>query len=129
MEPIVNPWFIYWLGVIEGLKTLNIVILALVNIGLFFVIIFYIFDELTPDDWKTFKLWLRLSIGILILTILVAVFVPSRNTLIAMYIADNITSDNVEKALKVGKDFKEEIKKDIFELIEAIQKDENKSNE
>jgi len=38
-------------------------------------------------------------------------------------------SNNVEKALEVGKDFKEEIKKDIFELIEAIQKDENKSNE
>jgi len=39
-----------------------------------------------------------------------------------MYVADNITSNNVGKALEVGKEFKDEIKKDILDLIEGVNK-------
>jgi hypothetical protein len=39
-----------------------------------------------------------------------------------MYVAHHITPNNVTTALEAGRDFKEEIKKDIIDLIEGINK-------
>ena len=133
MEPIISPWFIYFLGVVESLGVVLAVLLFVLAIGAIVFAIFYVvnrvnYDEDDKDVIKSKKA-LKICLYPLIIVSLIGVFLPSKSTLIAMYVADNITPNNVEKALEVGENFKEEIKKDIFELIEAIQKDENKSNE
>ena len=135
MEPIVSPWFIYFLSLVDSIICLLVTTAILSAIAL---LIYYIgfgmtagsYSQNERERWvngwkgKAKLLWI-----LIVVCVPLSVFIPSKNTLIAMYVADNITPNNVEKALEVGKDFKEEIKKDIFELIEAIQKDENKSNE
>ena len=59
--------------------------------------------------------------------IILSIFLPTRNTLIAMIVAQNITSNNVSKALQVGKDFKGELKKDVIDIINSIQSDKSKN--
>jgi len=135
MEPIVSPWFIYLLSLVNTL----IVIYAVTATCCFAaLLVYYIalacmqgeYDKSERERWLIgWKKAKRYVWILFVISLVSSMLIPSKNTIIAMYVADNITPNNVEKALDVGKDFKEEIKKDIFELIEAIQKDETKSNE
>ena len=133
MEPIISPWFIYFLGVVSGIRELAIgvaIVGGMASLGFVGAYIGNLVEKGKDYKWtKWCARYAKRIIPIFAFFIAILIFMPSKNTLIAMYVADNITPNNVEKALEVGKDFKEEIKKDIFELIEAIQKDENKSNE
>ena len=44
-----------------------------------------------------------------------------------MIVAKNVTYQNVEKAIEAGKDVKDELKKDMLDIIEAIKGDEEKT--
>lgn len=132
MQPIINPWFIYLLGVIDS--AIEFFAIIAVSAGFAFIgfLIGYLickhsddFDEEYAPIWK--KLWKR-TLPIFVIFALLGIFLPNRNTLIGMFVAKNITYDNVEKALKAGKDFKEELKKDVFELIKAIQDKKTEEN-
>ena len=129
MEPIVSPWFIYFLGMVDSIKECfaGIAITAvvvLVSVGFAWLISDGDFEDKT---YVKMKKWAKRLIACLCVFLLLGIITPSKNTVIAMYVADNITPNNVEKALEVGVDFKNEIKKDIIELIEGIQKEEKKS--
>lgn len=132
MEPIVSPWFMYLLGIVEGL----LIVFGFLGIAGTAAYIICKVCEIgqrhsygkEDEDYLFLKaICKRLCWFIPVLVLFI--FIPSKKTLIGMYVADHVTSDNVEKALIVGKDFKEEIKKDILELIDAIQNDEKKTDE
>ena len=131
MEPIVSPWFIYFLGIIDGIKEGFVGMAIIAGVALIMIgFAWLVFDNDFEDEtYVKMKKWAKRLIIYLCIFLLLGVVTPSKNTVIAMYVADNITPNNVEKALDVGKDFKEEIKKDIFELIEAIQKGDNETGE
>ena len=125
MEPIISPWFIYLLGIIDATKAVFWTFGILGMIALMVLLVIHIvekaMDEMSDEGKKGILTGLRASL-VMSLLLLPAIFVPSKNTIIAMYVADNITPNNVEKALEVGQDFKNEIKKDIIDLIDGINK-------
>ena len=133
MEPIVSPWFIYLLLLVNNVICLCVLATILAFVAL---LIYYIGWGMATDYGDDRESWVagwgkkvKMSWIIMIVGFILATFIPTKDTIIAMYVADNITPNNVEKALEVGKDFKDEIKKDIFELIEAIQKGESESGD
>jgi len=128
MEPIINPWFFYWLQVADFLSTAFIFLAVAVGvIMLTYTGATILSDNFDKEDYRreAKKSW-TIGWSVFAVFLLLALFTPTKKTFISMYVAKHITTDNVQKALTVGKDFKEEIKKDIFELINEITKEKEK---
>ena len=131
MEPIINPWFFYFLHIAEMFQGVSIGLFVIFSCAVFGAGIWFFIkkdmDEFydKEKEYKASRRIIKLAVVDIILIIFM-IFIPSRKTLISMYVAKHITTDNVQKALTVGKDFKEEIKKDIFELINGITKEKEK---
>lgn len=125
MEPIVNPWFIYCISVIEHLRafvgavTFVAVILDIcIVVGAFietddFIAVFYNREE------KKIKPFIKLLIVVSIIFPLLLVFIPTKETIIAMYIANMITPDNLNIANEV---FKSNLKDYVDIISGALNK-------
>lgn len=113
-QPIISPWFIYLLSLVNDIIFLTSFISILSLLSLILALIFY-FDErqkLDPDyegrdsawykkvlrDLNTFKKWVNISLVITIICGTCAVFIPNRTTIIAMCIAKNVTYSSIDKA-------------------------------
>lgn len=125
MEPIVNPWFIYCISVIEHLRAfvgavtfvavildICIVVSALIETD-DFIAVFYNREE------KKIKPFIKLLIVVSIIFPLLLVFIPTKETIIAMYIANMITPDNLNIANEV---FKSNLKDYVDIISGALNK-------
>lgn len=143
MEPIVSPWFIYLLSFVSIFQIIMLTLAILAGIFLLVSLIAYLvckftlptssysageenenkLKRLVPDWVKVLK---RAAIFTTIFSFLVLI-TPSRNTVIAMYVTKFVTVDNVSKAIEAGGNFKDVVKKDIIEIIEAMKGEESEN--
>lgn len=119
MEPIVNPWLIYFASIVEQLRiffnaiTYIVVVLDIIIVmGTFIesddaIAVFYNREE------KKIKPFIKLLIILSIICPLLVIFIPSKETIIAMYIANMVTPDNLNFANEV---FKSNLK-DYMDII------------
>lgn len=119
MEPIVNPWLIYFVSIIENLRgffeAVTFIVLVtdiLIVMGTFIesddaIAVFYNREE------KKIKPFIKLLIALTIICPLLVIFIPSKETIITMYIANMITPDNLNLANEV---FKSNLK-DYLDII------------
>ena len=120
-SPIINPFYIYLLSISDKFITLFTVITA-ISLGL--VLIYLMFKVLMDEDtigikWRIVKI-LSIIGGIALLFTLI---IPPKDTMIQMYIASKITPQLVKDAVITGKSFKDEIKKDIIDLLNYDKSD------
>jgi len=120
-NPIINPFYIYLLSISDKFITLFTVITA-ISLGL--VLIYLMFKVLMDEDtigikWRIVKI-LSIIGGIALLFTLI---IPPKDTMIQMYIASKITPQLVKDAVITGKSFKDEIKKDIIDLLNYDKSD------
>lgn len=95
MEPIINPWIIYALPLVDTL----IAVLSVVSmLAMTSLIILYIDDEFREVmGTKIVKgVWV-----VFIISTLLAIFIPNKETLIAMYVANQVTPDNLSHAQEI----------------------------
>lgn len=95
MEPIISPWIIYALPLVDEL----IAILSVVSmLAMTSLIILYIDDEFRKVmGTKIVKVvWV-----VFIISTLLAIFIPNKETLIAMYVANQVTPDNLNHAQEI----------------------------
>lgn len=90
MEPIINPWIIY------ALPLVNVFIGTMLTIALLacaMLLIAYTDNAFRADRGTilTKTLWV-----VFIVSGLLAILTPSKNTLIAMYIANHATPENIQ---------------------------------
>lgn len=123
MEPIISPWLIYLLGIIEQLQGFLTIMAVFSGIGFFFYIIFAIAYGIEMGDGAekakkstTFFVWL------FPILILLSIITPNRNTLIGMIVSQHVTHHTIQKTVETGKAIKEEIKKDILDIIDQVTK-------
>lgn len=102
MEPVISPWLFYLFDVVDAIKTVGM-ILAIISI----LALFISFAE--GEDGIAF-----VSFIVLIVSLLVAIFVPSSDTLMKMTIAKNVTYDAVDAA----KDVVTKVYNDILALFQ-----------
>lgn len=119
MEPIVNPWLIYFVSIIENLRgffeAVTFIVLVtdiIIAMGAFIesddaIAVFYNREE------KKIKPFIKLLIALSIICPLLVIFIPSKETIIAMYIANMVTPDNLNFANEV---FKSNLK-DYMDII------------
>lgn len=118
MEPIVSPLFVYILGIVDPVKSMLLLLSALFFMACV-VIGFSILASCGLGDkaveWKKRKVKLALcwAVGLLVF----CVVIPSRDVLIAMYIANYITPDNIHIANEV---FKSNLQEYINIIVNTI---------
>lgn len=114
--PIINPWFIYAIDTVDGLKEFFTVLTILST----FVLAIMAFLSLDDSDRMQHcgKRMKQLAISILALFITMSV-VPSSNTLTKMVIAKNVTYERVDTA----KDVVEQVYNDILDVIKQDKED------
>ena len=131
-EPIVSPLFIYLLGVVEGIGIISgiaVTIFGGTYLGFKIAAWSSLIEYGDKDkDYQRCRSIYRKTLLPFLIFLFVSVFVPSKTTLLQMYAANYITFERVEKAVKLGKSLKDEIKSDIIDIILAIDSDgeENK---
>lgn len=109
MEPIVNPWLIYFASIVEELRTFFNAITYIVVV----LDIIIVMDTLVESDdaiavfynreEKKIRPFIKLLIVLSIICPLLVIFIPSKETIIAMYIANMVTPDNLNIANEVFK--------------------------
>lgn len=103
MEPIISPWLVYLISTLTPIKgffaTATIILLAII----FFTILFNFIEEDSMDriyDSETKKLdsSFKKLIILTVISAILAVLVPTKETVVTMYIANMITPDNLNLA-------------------------------
>jgi len=121
MEPIISPWLVYLISVVDNFRTVctysfvfSLMALVIYLIGLLFTINY-------EDDFKYWISWWKpVKYKVFILSCICSLFIlfiPTRNVLIAMVVADKATNDSVNSLIQSGKDIKNTIKQDIIDLL------------
>ena len=125
MNYIINPSWFYWLGVVESMRYFMIAAF-IVSIAVVVVSAIIIpmnismirdFPDMSNDERKTVQFFtkaLKIAIGVLVISGLVLVFVPSKETLIEMMIAKQATYENATWTLDT-------LKSAVDYVIKAIQ--------
>lgn len=95
MEPIISPWVIYALplvnkliAVLSGVSMLTMATLIILYIDGYFREVMG--TKVIKATWVVF-----------IISTLLAIFIPNKETLTAMYIANQVTPDNLSKAQEI----------------------------
>ena len=125
MNYIINPSWVYWLGVVESM--LHFMVAAFV-LSIAFVVASAIiipvdisvireFPDISDGERKTVQFFakaLKIAIGVLVISGLVLAFVPSKETLIEMMIAKQATYENATWTLDA-------LKSAVDYVVQAIQ--------
>lgn len=113
MQPIVNPWLFFVADLVTSLS----IACVLITIIMWAFGLVYVMDGDDKKDINQIRKGKKcFIIGTTILV--VGLLIPSKQTLLEMYVAKNITYDRIEKLHKVTK-------RDIIDIIRGILK-ENK---
>lgn len=117
MKPIINPWLFYMIDAANFLK-IGALVFGLV-VGVVLILIGVTTDESvfsTEAEKKSAKR--RTKIGIIVCAIGIALFVvvPSSETLMKMYIAQNVTYDSVD-AVDAVEEVILQVYNDIFDTV------------
>lgn len=101
---IINPWVFYLIDVLSTANRMSVLLFwisLIVSVGTLFIL----GDRyLTEAERKTCKKVFKTALIISILSSLTCVFIPSKETMYTMIVADNVTYENVELASDVIKD-------------------------
>jgi hypothetical protein len=131
MEPIISPWLIYLLGIIGDSNIawdFGFFILISLSIVSYLVLHIVPANEISNNIEFVQKIQKISRNGTIISIILfiIANLIPSKTTIIQMIVAKNITPNNLSLVIKEGKALKENIKKDVLDIIMAIGEKSNK---
>ena len=95
MEPIISPWIIYALPLVDTL----IAVLSVVSIlTMTTLIILY-----TDNDFREVMgtKVIKATWVVFIISTLLAIFIPNKETLVAIYVANQVTPDNLNHAQEI----------------------------
>lgn len=139
MNPIISPWSIYLINVLSGLKNIFIVAAAaaiLVGIGnaIYFLIVIdspYYNEDDEKDQNKilNIKKCVKKSVVGLIISALLVVIAPSKDTMYTMLALDNLTTDNIQAIGKTGKDVIDYVSDQIDKIVNGNQSNNVEENE
>lgn len=109
MEPIVNPWLIYLVSIVEQLRTFfDAITYVVVILDIIIAMVAFVESDDTiavfyNREENKIRPFIKLLIVLSIICPLLVIFIPSKETIIAMYIANMITPDNLNIANEVFK--------------------------
>ena len=137
-EPIISPWLIYWITRIDPLKSLISYIAMAITVSIIPIILFLAATDAKVEcTIKYIKRWTIATFIAILFTGTICVFIPSKEVIIAMYAAKQVTPANIQTAgeladksidyigSKADKASDAAVEK-IIRIIDAIKKEEKK---
>ena len=131
MEPIISPWFIYFAGIVDPLKCSLGLVSAVGFIALVFSILAYHmndprqgtgspeFKQELEDNQRVALKCLRITLVTTVICFTLQTIIPSKQTMIAMAVANMVTIDNLQSA----NDFvKSNVQDYVNMIVEAVNK-------
>ena len=122
MKPIISPCLIYFVELADSINMAFLFVAFIAFIIMAFAFIPYIDDkkdETLKQCLKKSFIWFCISVAIVVIT-------PSKDTVYAMLVLDNVTSDNIQSIGKTGKDVVDYITDQIDKVVNKDDKEENK---
>lgn len=107
MEPIINPWLIYFAGISKNIQ----LICVLIAICTFLVAAFHFLDEEKLD-----KIVIIFGI-IFMISGISAALMPSKETIYTIAVVDRLTSDNIDQIGKSSEDVVDYIVDKIGQIV------------
>lgn len=139
MNPIINPWSIYLINVLSGLKNIFIAaVVAAIFVGIGSAIYFLTViadpyydedDEKDQNKILNIKKCFKKSIVGLIISALLVVITPSKDTMYTMLALDNLTTDNIQAIGKTGKDVIDYVSDQIDKIVNGNNSNDVEENE
>jgi uncharacterized membrane protein YbjE (DUF340 family) len=125
MTPIISPWIIYFLGIVPKMTAI-FEIFSVMGV-LATIIILFIAYSAFKDDMEVPLIFRRKTLvtSVFLFTVTVNflnMFVPNQDTAIKMLVANEITYERLDMVKSETKDIYNVIKKDVFEIIQEINK-------
>jgi len=110
MEPIISPWIVYIIGIIDNLQTLLVAVIIILG----FATVVYVGISTDSGRAPNKRLVGTMVVGAFLMMLL-SVMIPNKKIMIAMVVANEITYDRAEMVGGAISDFKNEIVKLIDE--------------
>lgn len=102
---IINPSWFYWISVCEGVKIFCYIIGVLSISGAVICTMNYFLETGFNDDKAKLNKKLAVRFGVAVIVVaLIAILIPSKETLVQMKLAELITYDNANKAIELIQD-------------------------
>lgn len=131
MEPIISPWFIYFVGIVDPLKFALGLVSCVCFIALVIAILAYFmndprqgtgspeFKQELEQDQRIALRCLRIALVVTVTSFTLQTIIPSKQTMIAMAVANMVTVDNIQSA----NDFvKSNVQDYVNMIVEAVNK-------
>ena len=130
MKPIISPWVIYLIDLVDkfqGIINVALCVLgfAIVVLGIAWLLCSTDYDQ---DDSSIVicKKYLKKSIIWFVVSVLLFAVFPSKDTMYVMLTLDNVTTDNIQAIGKTGKDVVDYITDQIDKIVNDKDEKENK---
>jgi len=101
MEPIINPLYFYWMSLLGRVSQAAIIFAVFSGIAAIVTAIWYmcIVNDDCYAKWLPLSLkWFKVSLIIFIITFVLAMAIPDKDTLIEMMVFKHVTPDNIAAA-------------------------------
>lgn len=118
MDYIINPMWFYWINVVSTIKVILLFLEIGTIIALSFGVVEYFLtnkDSSFTGEFEASVKLIRISLPIAIVTAILLIFVPGKQTMIEMQIAGYATTENAEWTV-------ETIKTAVDYIVESMQK-------
>ena len=120
-EPIINPWLLYLADVLDGLKILSWIVVAIECICVIVCLAGMATNyDLDDDDFKMWYCNLKKAILPTVVSMVFAIIIPSKDTLYKMAIVEALTPDNIKMAYDVTGKTANDILNEGSEFIKDI---------
>ena len=118
MKPIISPWVIYLAGVGDTIRciALGVAVIAVIASIMGIATELEAKEILDDEEHEVAMKWIKGGVIALIISLVLLIFIPSKETIYTMLIADNITMSTIEN----GKDDVKEMIDYIVDKVEEI---------
>lgn len=114
MTPVISPWVFYVMYIADNVILVSTIIFFFALIVCAFGIITAAVDSYDLDEFKRKIKLFKVMLPVLLVSAIVASFVPSENTITKMLVAQNVTYERVETVT----DTVETVYNDIMNLFD-----------
>ena len=95
MNYIVDPSWVYWMNISNVMKTMCLIIGGVGIVAMIIAVPVCLAEAFDDDDYATIRKWAIPIASASIILVLAGVFIPSKETLIAMKVAELATKENI----------------------------------
>lgn len=104
--PIIDPMYLYLIEVLHNIDVLNQGLFLLLSIAMFILAFCYVgANEMPKEDIADLKWWAKIIGAAWLLSLVVSIFVPTKDAMYKMLLAHYVTTDNIQlvnDAIKVN---------------------------